>query len=555
LIRKPSRPLAFALAFAALTLFWRGLFWPVSQGCYTDGILQVDCFRLGLSYWPPLYALMTRLLVWIPGLDLESAGRLVALLAGVLVVFPLAAAARRLFGLRAALWAMACWLVSPIAHRWSLQVMTDMPMTVLWTSSLASLLLALESYLPGMFPHDEMNATPAPDPRQGFQWLLLASMLGALATLTRFQGILLLPPLALAAFGLRRLGRASGAPAAHPLWTLAVWLIVPVWLFRQGLGPLAAHFQQIGDRAGGNLARTLVQVYWFQFEDFWLWLPYFLTYGLFGFMVYALFRTRWATARIRWTAWVTLYLAVAIIGLQSVFSSFQSRYLLPLVPLVCLFAGHGLAIWERHQEKTKWRFWILAGPALAYALAMSLMVAAWQGNPFKDIKDAARFAAREMNLPEQAAIHSNEVYNAKIGCAKAAFWSGRPVKLLGADGLRPGDAILLSSCYGGLARYRREIESLKTQPVRVVKRFGRYAVPLLPDIMEEPFSHQNPLALALRYRPQYFETAVLEVTGPATSATQTLDMGAPQLPQHSRQFEQLLDEAKDLRQQLQTPQP
>ena len=152
--------------------------------------------------------------------------------------------------------------------------------------------------------------------------------------------------------------------------------------------------------------------------------PYFMTYGLFGFMLYGLFRIQWSTARLRWTGWVALYLTAVLIVLHAVFSAFQSRYLLPLLPFACIFAGHGLAVWQRRVEQRKWLLWALAAPAAGWGLIFSALVGIWQGNPFGDLK-AAGEAIRAMNLPDSARIYSNEQYNEKIHGAKLKFWSGR----------------------------------------------------------------------------------------------------------------------------------
>src|SRR5262249_7060362 len=82
------------------------------------------------------------------------------------------------------------------------------------------------------------------------------------------------------------------------------------------------------------------------------------------FFLYGLMRVNWGTVRLRWSGYAALYLTLAILALQAVFSSFQERYLLPLLPLVCLYAGHGLGTWERRMEKRGLRFWVVAGPAL-----------------------------------------------------------------------------------------------------------------------------------------------------------------------------------------------
>jgi hypothetical protein len=538
------------LGFFLVALLWRAMFLPVSRGCYTDGILQIECFRYGMTYWPPLYALMARLVAWIPGVGLEEGGRLVALLAGALVVWPLGAMARRLFGLRGAFWAMAAWVVSPMALRWSVQPMTDMPMVALWTGALAALTIAVEHDLPGLFPDGGKGR--APNPRLGNQWLLLASALGALATLTRYQGILLLPLTLLAASRLGALRRVTPHRTFSPWWTQPVWLIVPLWALRKGMAPLANHFQQIGARAGNQGPFVaLLHVYWNMFESFLVASPYFVAYGLFGFMLYGLLRTNWATARLRWTGWMALYLALAVLAVQSVFSSFQERYLLPLIPLVCLFAGHGMATWERRAGEGVARFWLVAGPALAHAVVFSALVGVFQGNPFLDIKLAARDVRDRMNLPADQRIVTNEFYNENIGAVKVNFWSGgHPAVLLGGTRLRAGDVILLSSFYaGGPEPYLRLLQRLKENPAieQVGQPFGCQSVPLLPDLMPDPYN-QNPMAWNLRYLPQSFQTTLLRVRN--LSEEQLKNLAPIKVPTQGSRSRALMEQLKSVESQV-----
>ena len=521
MIHRIPRHIVLTIVFAIAGLAWHTLFLPVNQGAYTDGLLQIDPYlHEGPHYWPPLYGLLARLFVWLPGVGLEGSARLISLLASALLVFPLCAITRRLFGLRAAVWAMAVWTVSPMAHRWSLQIMTDMTMLAFWMASLAALLMAVEAYLPRLFP-DPPDGEP-PSPKNGNQYLMLASLAGALATLTRYQGIFLLPLLVLAVWKLSRVARTLHARAASSWLTLLPWLAPPLWLLRGGLAPLRTHFAQIAERSSTDLYVTLVQTYWYMFEQFLLMSPYFLTYGIFGFLLYGLFRTQWSTARLRWFGWVALYLALAIFVIQSVFSAYQSRYLLPLLPLVCIFAGHGLATWERHTRESgrlrrAW-FYLLVIPTLGFAIFFSMLVAVYQGDPFGDLKQACHYVIDEMNPPETTRIYTNELYNLQIGPAKVRFWTGgREVYYYDprstSQEFLPGDIVIVLNCYAtGDERYKLMVnQPTPFNPSRVIERFGRESWPLLPDLLDEPFAMQNPLSWYLRYNRQYFETAVVEI--------------------------------------------
>ena len=551
-----SRPTRFTLFLVLIALLWRLIFWPTSQGAYTDGILQIDFMRQGLSFWPPLYALLTRGLAWTPGLGLESAARLLSLLAGTLMLLPLMSFTRRLFGLRTAVWAAIAWIVSPLALRWSLQVMTDMTMCWFWMASIASTLIGLHYLMPGLFPPHDRGAGSG-NPQQARRWLLLASLTAALATLTRYQGILLLPPMLLVFWKLRPILSRPRAPRWDPWWLLLPWAAVPLWLLRHGPGPILAHLDQMRERTATSLGTSLLN-YTQLFEQFLLMSPYFLTYGLFGFLVYGLLRIQWRTARLRWTGWLFLYLVLAILVLQSVFASFQSRYLLPLLPMACVFIGHGLATWQRHTEHQPLRRWVLILPTLGLALLFSTLVATYQGNPFHDLKMAARFIHRHNQPGPTTRIVSDEYYpvagEQPIVAPKLKFWlrDGNVIPLhLGQ--FQPGDIIVVSSYYYPTPTQYPRPRSMPPEllPLSEPETFSRRALPLLPDIMQESLTHQNPLAWLLRYQWQYFETSVMQIqeNGGATSEP-TARPPRPNMPPPSTIGDNMVEKLETLSEQI-----
>lgn len=499
----------FAL-LAALAV--RGFFLPFSNGAYTDGILALETFKFGLSYWPPFYAVAARLFAWIPGVGLEGGGRLVSFLAGILTLIPLMALTKALFGRRAARWAAAAWILSPMAMRWSLQPMTDALMVALWTGALAAVALGVQAWWPELFAQGE-GETAASNPRDAFGRLLAASLLGTLATLTRYQGIFLLIPICAALAWMLKTKRAA-LGARRLALTLLPWLVVPLWFVREGLAPLANHFHQFGERSAG------ATLYWLMAEEFAMRLPYFVTWGLFGFFLYGLLRVNWSTWRLRWAGWMALALAFLILALQSAFMSFQERYLFPLIPFVCVFAGHGLATWQRRCEGRVARFWCVAAPALLYALGFSALVALRQCQPFEDLKLAAQDVAQ---IPEAeiGRIYTNERYNKtvdeEIGPPKTLFWTGRKAQYLmqGAWGdLKPGDVVICSSWNSGLPAEQFDAmiaARVKLLDLNVRGRYVSSQLPLLPDLVTG--LNQNPQAVVRRYEPQYFETIVVQVKG------------------------------------------
>ncbi len=519
---KFSRPERFILVFLLLNLIWRGIFLPVSQSSYTDGILQINSFNYGLTYWPPLYAVMTRTLVWLPGIGLEGAARAVAWLMGALMVLPISAITRRLFGLRAAIWAMIIWTLSPMAMRWSLQVMTDIPMCFFWMSSQAMLVLAAEAFYPAHFPGHGQSRR---DTRQCDQYLLLASLLGVMACLTRYQGLLLFPPVAFLTIltAIREGGRLPHK-IIRCLWP---WVIIIIWALLQ-FEPVLHHIAQISDRSSGhNWAQRFV-LYFMTLEDFVLHFPYYATWGFSAFMIYGFSRTLWSTTRIRWALWLFLFLTGSILIIQSVFLSFQERYLLPLIPWVCIFGGHGFAILEKHRGISHARFWIFALPAILLAMTMSFLIAVYQGQPFRDLKDAATFVTG-LELQPDVKFLSNEIYNEKIQCVKTGFWLNEPdvaylhvnpfSNELAHPPLNGGDVIIFTSSSIKSPVWGRTPEYFFSR-LRIIEDrlnaenlglFRHRIIPVFPDLMQEGNTHQNPMAHGLRYIPQYFMTAVLRV--------------------------------------------
>lgn len=509
------------VGLALLNFFWRLVFLPFSDAAYTDGVLQIDMFGRGLTYWPPLYAILTRLVAQIPGLELESAARLLSMIFGSIAVIPTGLIARQLFGQRAAVFACLVYLASPIPLRWSMQVMTDAPFMAIWMGSLAFTLQGCQKIWPELF--DQAKEKTPVDLKAGGQCLLLGALAGALATLTRYQGIFLFPVGCLVALAAGRTALSAKERPGMPMGvSILPWLVVPIWILRNGLDSVQVHLEQISQRSSaGTWSQTLLN-YWWYLEEFVLDSPYYLTWSVFGFFLYGLFRIQYTTKRIRLSAWAALYLSAAIFGMHAVFQAFQTRYLLPLVPLVCVIAGHGLSVWQRRCAERPGRFWMLAGPAFAYAILFSSLVAFQQGTPFLDIKQAGEYLR---NLPEDTRIFSTEIYNRKIGAAKLEFWSGgRKIEYL-AEGqpLAEGDYIVLPSVYGspqggGWLKYselRRII--LSSAPTTEVQQFAYVSYPLLPDIMEEPETHVNPLAFHLRYFRQNFQTSVIVVGVPETA--------------------------------------
>ena len=609
------------LGFLAFNAVFRLAFIGQNAGEYTDGILQITQFERADSFWPPLYTA----LVWVVRMmDVEAilAGRLVAVASAVLLVLPLWSLARSWSGRRAALFTVALYTVSPLALRWSLHVMTDVPFLLFFHLACVALLgsaarLKGVERVDGMDRVDSMDRVDGMDSTDGDEFvapsggfvvpsggfvapsdagrqLVWATLWAVLATLTRYQGLMLAPLVGwVLVLVCRR--RSTGRVAALVMQTL--WLALPAWLLYQRFG----HIGQVAERTGVGWAQTLLN-YWNLFEMFIYILPYAVTLPVFVFFVIGLVRgpvdevdgvdgvdevdevggpvkretgptykgregqqcegwegqtwkkpTREGPAREGQSParppvrWLLLYVALAVLVAQSVFQSFLTRYLLPLLPLVLTCAGAGMARLERFlvsEAKPSWRRagrWLLpltVGVTMVWPLGFGLASVMLQRGAFEDLYAAGRMI-RE-TVPPQAKVYSNESYKPDMNGIKLAFASGRRVEMIpdipalegamrqglsqreilekwgsgmadaaGVPRMEPGSVVALHSAYGGRAGVAF-LETILSRRYKLKPVPGGYfesrIVPLFPDIMQEPGTHQNPLAWGLRYQPQEFQT-------------------------------------------------
>jgi len=143
-----------------------------------------------------------------------------------------------------------------------------------------------------------------------------------------------------------------------------------------------------------------------------------------------------------------------------------------------------------------------------------------QRGVFGDIKEAGEFLR---TLPGSTPIYSNEMYKTNITGNKLAFYSGKPIRHVDIIPLPdgrialdppppPGAILCLHSAYGGMHVFQQLLPHLQRHyNLTELKRCYAYIVPLLPDVMEEPVSHQNPLAWFFRYQKQRFYTVIYQI--------------------------------------------
>lgn len=527
---------------AAADWKWIGLFVVVSLvarlACinlnaaeYTDGILQITAFEYGFTFWPPLYTVLVKGVATVAG-DLELAGKLISILSSSLVILPVYWAALFLVGRRAAVWATLLYLANAIAGRWGIRVMSDALFSLLFFAPAAILIVLIGS------------DKSADESKGDVRLFWVAAVLAPLSALTRYQGIFLLPLeiIAMIVLSSRREQTGAGTPTTSFVIAGLLWLAPIVWLVTH----FGGHGQQIGQRAGASPLLALLN-YWNLAEAFALLFPYFVTIPVYVLSVVGFGLFAFGDRSQRTFAWCFFIFAGIVIAMQSVFSSFQSRYLLPLIPFMMVFVGVAATRWEERvaQRRTVIRAALIA--CLLYSLAWTAAVLVLQRGAFGDIKEAAQFCSR---LPDDARIFSTESYKPQMPSVKMSYWAGREIAGFGVYtqdtpfragdrvirpgdaitnsgellSLQPGDYVCLHSGYGGLnlapllaehlrfGRFGRQIEMLSRHyELEEVGVFGSELIALLPDIMENPDSHQNPAAWFFRYQPQRFRSTVFRI--------------------------------------------
>jgi 4-amino-4-deoxy-L-arabinose transferase-like glycosyltransferase len=476
-LRDPQLRILLAAAFVL-----RMALLPLNSAEYTDGILQLIQFEQPSGIWPPLYTA----LCWPLGKAVGPlwAGRLVSAIASTLAIVPICRIAQRLYGDRAALHAGIICMLAPAALRWAPRVMTEATFSLLFWWACERIVAALQ------------------EPERAVRCLVGACVAGALASLTRYQGLLAAPLVAGAALCVARRG---GSPwKAMP----ALALFAAPLLWSQLAGNI--HGEQFAERSA--MAPFLVLLA--NAEPFVLLTPYFLTYPVAACAVLGALK---AEGRDR-LPFAVLVLAVggALIVVQSLFSSFQERYLLPWYGLLFVYAGAGLAhVMESLRRRGLGRLAPYAALAThGFAAMVAALVLYGSRDVFGDLRRAAE-AAAATGAPR---IFTNETYRVRgdqvIAGDKVRFFApGREVLLLaemrgGRTILKPGDVIVLSGAYGAeqvlmQLQGRANLEFLAEEKAVVL--------PVFPDIMARPGTAQNPSAFVFRYEPQPFSSTVWRV--------------------------------------------
>ncbi|MCC6546376.1 glycosyltransferase family 39 protein [Candidatus Sumerlaeota bacterium] len=479
------------LVFIIVNVVLRALLLPINAGEYTDGILQLTQFYEPTAIWPPLYTALCWPLSLLVG-EMWS-GRIVSVLFSSAAVIPIYLIALRCFGARSAVFAALVYTVSPVSLRWAPRVMTDATFSFFFWCACDRILAAQAAM--------ERN-----DANKALAW---ACAWGTLATATRYQGFMLIPPVL--AVAIYHWVYHRFFPAKGVLSILFYSLLLP-WLLHVGM----LHGRQFDERTAGLGT-------WMTFlitaEPFVLYMPYFLTYPVALLTMLGMNRGR---SRPRHSMMpLTLYVFVVLLVAQSLFASFQERYFLPFFGLCYIYAGLGMAIVD-------YRYWRRAPrlrpyiPILtcAWSLFVAALVLIGSREAFSDVRAAAKYVKSLAPQDDEERVYTNEgwwnIHTRATSAPQMRFFSGRMIYSLGdeyIDGripLRKGDLVVLSSRYDNGTQMPRLMQHYRLQ------RLGMYSAavtPVFPDIMSIPGTDQSMMAWAYRYVPQNFSTAVYRVEG------------------------------------------
>lgn len=461
----------------------RFAFTPINVGEYTDGILQARQFIHPVGIWPPLYSGLIYVFKFPVSLffanELLWSGRFISAAFSALSIFPIFMLTRRAFGTRSAIYACVFFLTAPVANRWGIRLMTDSTFAFFFWWACERLCVAADE-------KDQSKAHLA---------LGLACIATVLAVLTRYQGAMLLPPIACCTWIIFR--RFKTLPWKPLLW-LAGFLIIPLWEY--SLNVEFIHGQQFSDRSLGNDPWITAKIIAINAEAFFLFMPYYLTYPTALCAVTGMYWMR--LRRGNFFGWLVVYSALVLLLVQGAFGSFQERYFMPVMGFLWILAGAGMyAIqqhWLRPAHPIKKRlFPYLMIFVFAYSSFFSLAVLIMQRESWGDLATASRIVGK-MIQPDQK-IYTNEIYRdsptMRIAGDKVAFFSGTEnVEFLDQRFLNstPGNApveripvgsyLVLSSISGlnDVAVYQALIAHYRLEEIEG-SPFQAVLTPLLPD--------------------------------------------------------------------------
>ncbi len=512
------------LAFFILNIFLKLSFFNINLAEYTDGIIQIIQHKLSIpSYWPPMYNWLTRAISTL-GLSLEASAKIVSIISSSLLIVPLYYLTRMLADnqQKPAIFAVLIYTLSPIHLRWSVRVMSDSLFSFFNFCAIYYLFLLFEYRTHTYY---------------FLKYALYTNIFLILANLTRFQGLLLVPFFFYILYIVfyNFIKRIKNWDKISKIFKKKIikyspFLIISFipWIFY--LPYLAEkihlHLLQFHNREAHSILSTLAN-YFIYFDEFLGHIPYFFNYIVVGFAIIGFVKLDSRKIKIQIFKLFILYYLFSLLLLQSAFQSFQERYLLPFLPFVSTLSGIGifLSLYElspktqpgiKYYQMRKsffyplYIFLIIIGIFTMTITTIGIMT--YQSQTFASIKDVALFLKK---CKTKGNIYSNEIYNNNLKTIKISFWSGKKIKYFSPHNLpkfKKGDIICIHSIYAGKEYFPTINRILKLYNVRTLYSTVRYRIiPIFPDVMSLSIANQNPIWATFRFKPQYFESIVLEV--------------------------------------------
>ena len=408
---------------------------------YTDSVFYLSFDQIGHSKWLPVYPVLVQFMRLF-ALDATVTGRLTAILMSTLTLIPLYAITKRLHSKRAGLYAMALYIVAPVVTRWSIRVMTESSFTFLVLMALWFLIRWIES--------------------RG-QWYGVGAIIcTGLAALTRAEGMALLPVAALVTFLMIRHRKLLAIGPLALGWL--PWLFQAFW-----------HWQVVGRYGYGKELeggiRAVGVVKYLTYTGLYVaYLPYIVTPFVLAAIIYGAWKN---ISRFREDAGTravyvfTGYMLLAWLLALPLHWAWTTRFFFPIVVLVLMFAGAGIACLKRNRRQ-----WTALGVCCITSIAMTATVLVCSRATFGDIRAAAYFV-RDHVASETPVLSAEGT--------KMRFWSERQIDGYRHDQLKPGTVVVLQNVYSD---DERELEYLhKHFRTEILYQKVGTVVPILADEM------------------------------------------------------------------------
>ncbi len=460
--KNPDWRILLALFLAAFITRSSLINWYSAE--YSDAILYITFFYNDSIHIAPLYGFILEpfynLFSFIP--THEFAGSFISILSASLSVVPLFLIGRYFFTDKVGVYSVLFFIVSPVALRWNIRVMTDSLFTLFF-------LLCVYSLVRLYYESDK-------------RWLFWSVFLAGMASLTRYQGLALTPIVAFLC--IRELRRKRYWALAIAIPAVLPWLFFCWWIFSRKFGQIGVYKNQMQGLSN----------YLEMFTTYMSVLPYALTYPVFALFCYGVYKS-WRMERGRVLAIIFAALFLPWLIMHTFYSELVIRTFLPLFPLAMIFAAYAATLIKR--EKT----------VMVVSLVISMVCAGavlyYQRDTFGDIKRASQWV--RFNVDPSAHVYATDSSN-----LKTKFWSRRDINKYRPDApFKPGDYLLLPSFYTYIEKSIGEVN--EKYRLKTVYETASSIVPLLPDITDPPEHTMTPGWKKFRFKRHNFRSVVVKV--------------------------------------------